>query len=346
MKKIGLFIIVMITGFTLIHCSGNGSASQQDTQSNGIPVKTMLLKQRPFSEYLKLTGTVEARNRINLVAEESGNLRKIIRDKGSLVKAGDTLAIIENKIIEASYNESRAALNQAELDHGSKKVLYEKRAISENEYLVAKYGLERAMAAYELNKARLSKLYITAPHNGYVNNRLYDLGAYTLPMTPIFDFIDNAYMKITTGVAERFINDIKLGTPVEITFDAFPELRIQSEVSFINRSIDPASRTFQIEMKIPNPERKLAPQMIANVKLLRRSYEDDLVIPLDTVIETENGRFVFIASNDEKAVRIPIDFLAIYEDSVLVHGLQVDQRLIITGQQELTEGDQLLIQQD
>lgn len=346
MKKFWLSILILVTVLTLINCSGDGSASQQDTQSKGIPVKTMLLKPRPFSEYLKLTGTVEARNRINLVAEESGNLRKIIKDKGSLVKAGDTLAIIENKIIEASYNESRAALNQAELDHSSKKILYEKRAISENEYLVAKYGLERATASYELNKSRLSKLYLTAPYSGYVNNRLYDLGAYTLPMTPIFDFIDNAYMKITTGVAERFVNDIKIGTPAEISFDAFPELNLQSEVSYINRSIDPASRTFQVEIRIPNPERKLAPQMIANVKLLRRSYDDDLVIPLDTVIESENGRFVFVASVDEKAIRVEIDFLAIYEDSVLVHGLQTNQRLVITGQQELTEGDQLLLEMD
>ncbi len=222
MKKIIIVVLLIILSFSAIQCSSDGSAGQQKAKINGIPVKTITLKPRTFAEYLMLTGTVEARNRINLVAEEAGNLRKIIKDKGSFAQAGDTLAIIENKIIEASYNESRAVLNHEELDHNSKKVLYEKRAISENEYLLAKYNLERAQAAYELNKARFSKLYITAPLSGYINNRFYDLGAYTLPMTPIFDFIDNAFMKITTGVAERFLGDVKIGTPVEITFDAFP----------------------------------------------------------------------------------------------------------------------------
>ncbi|UCF62860.1 MAG: efflux RND transporter periplasmic adaptor subunit, partial [bacterium] len=307
---------------------------------------TWTLKPKPFSEYLQLTGTVAARNRVYIIAEEAGTLRRIVKDKGSIVQAGDTLAIIENKIIEASYDEAKAALNQAELDYGSKKVLYDKRAISENEYLVAKYGLERARAAYELNKARHSKLTVTAPLNGYVNDRMYDLGAYTMPNTPIFDFIDNAYMKISAGIAERFMNDIKMGTPVMISFDAFPNLEMESEVSFINKSINPSSRTFQIELKIPNPERKLAPEMIANLKVLRRSYTDQIVIPLDAVIESETGRYVFVVSDDGKALRTPLNFLAIYQDSVLVDGLNPNQQLVISGQQELTEGDLLIIEKN
>jgi len=223
MKKILFLLLIFLQTLIWFQCSSDGAAKQQSAENNGIPVKTLTLKPKPFSEYLQLTGTVAARNRVKIIAEEAGTLRKIIKDKGSIVREGDTLAIIENKIIEASYDEAKATLNQAELDFASKKVLHEKRAISENEYLVAKYGLERALAAYELNKARHSKLRITAPLNGYVNDRMYDLGAYTMPNTPIFDFIDNAYMKVYAGIAERFLNDIKIGTSVIITFDAYPD---------------------------------------------------------------------------------------------------------------------------
>ena len=346
MKKVLFVLLMLILIVLLSQCSGDGTAKQGDADVKGTPVRIWNLKPKPFSEYLQITGTVAARNRINLIAEESGTLRKIIKDKGSIVRAGDTLAIIENRIIQASYSEAKAALNQAELDYGSKKVLHEKRAISENEYLSAKYGLERALAAYELNKARYSKLTITAPINGYVNDRMYDLGAFTMPNTPIFDFIDNAYMKITAGVAERFMNDIKIGKPVQISFDAFPDLIMESEISFINKSIDKDSRTFKIELKIPNPERKLAPQMIADLKVLRRSYEDQIVIPLDAVIESESGRYVFVASQDNKAIKVPLEFLVIYEDSVLVDGLEPNQQLVVTGQQELTDGDPLMVEKN
>lgn len=346
MKKVLFFLLLLLLSLFCLQCSSDGTAKQGEADVVGTPVRIWTLKPKPFSEYLQITGTVEARNRVNLIAEEAGTLRKIIKDKGSIVRAGDTLAIIENKILQASYNEAKAALNQAELDYGSKKVLHEKRAISENEYLSAKYGLERAHAAYELNKARYSKLTITAPLNGYVNDRMYDLGAFTMPNTPIFDFIDNAVMKITAGVAERFMNDIKIGKPVQISFDAFPDLVMESEIFYINKSIDKDSRTFKIEIKIPNPERKLAPQMIANLKVLRRSYENQIVIPLDAVIESESGRYVFVASEDKKAIKVPLELLVIYEDSVLVDGLQPNQQLVVTGHQELTEGDPLMADQN
>jgi membrane fusion protein (multidrug efflux system) len=344
MKKVYIFITALLLSIFSLQCSKEGSASQEDNAAKGIPVQVMELKPRPFSEYLQITGTLEARNRIKIMAEEAGNLQKIVRDKGSVVRAGDTLAIIENKIIRASYNEAKATLNQAELDYSTKNVLYSKKAISENEYLAAKYGLERAKASYELNKARYSKLYITAPLGGYVNDRMNDLGAYVLPATPMFDFIDNATMKIIAGVAERFISDIRIGTPAIITFDAFPDTTIESTVVYVNKSIDEESRTFQIEIKIPNPERKLAPQMIANIRLLRRSYENQIVIPLDAVIESEEGRYVFVVSPEETARKMPLELLAIYEDSVLVQGLEAEEDLIIVGQQELTEGDPLIIQ--
>lgn len=345
MKKQLLVLLIFSIGIINWQCSRDGAAEQPEVDKNITPVRIMTLSPRPFSEYLEVTGTVEARNHIQIVVEEGGIVHRIKRDKGSLVKKGDTLIVLENRMIEAGYKESNAALHQAELDYKSMKVMYEKRAISENEYLAAKYGLDRARAAFDLAKARYDKLFLKAPLTGYVNNRFYDIGSYAMPMTPILDFMDNAVMKISAGVAERFLNDIHIGTPVEISFDAYPDLKLKSEVSFINRSIDPLSRTFQIEIEIPNPGRKLAPQMIANLKLLRRSYQDRIVIPMDAVIESEQGRFVFVAENDQ-ARKVPIQMLVIYEDSVLVNGLEPGKVLIVMGQQELTDGDSLLIVRD
>ncbi len=342
MKKALIAVLLLLSSLLLWQCSKEGTAEQKSKVSDAIPVQTMELQPRPFAEYLQITGTTEARNRIKIVVEEGGTLNKVLIDQGNFAKAGDTLAILTNRVLKAGFQEARAALHQAELDFNSKKVLYGKRAISENEFLASQYNWERAKAAYELAKARYSKLFITAPLNGYVNDRLYDLGAYATPMTPIFDFLDNAYMKITAGVAERFLNDIKIGTPAEITFDAYPDIKMNSEVSFITRSIDPMNRTFQIEIQIPNPDRKLAPQMIADLKLLRRSYENQIVIPLDALVESEQGRFVFVSSNGQ-AKKIPVDLKAVYEDSVVVENLEPNQRLVILGQQELTEGDTLFL---
>lgn len=337
------FAIFFVFGLLIFAgCSSDGTAQQETQPANAIPVITQVIQPGDFMEYIDITGTVAANKRIKLLAEESGTLKKILRKKGSYVKNGDTLAIIENKILEASFREAQAALHQAELDYKSKRVIYQKKAISENEYLLSKYGYERALAAFELAKTRYSKLFITAPFAGLVNERYYDVGAYAQPMSPLFDLIDNSKMKIIGGVAERYLQDIQTGTPAIITFDAFPGLIIEAEVTYTSRSINPLNRTFKVEIEIPNRNRQLAPDMVANVKLLRKSYMDKIVVPLDAVIESEQGRYVFVEEKG-KAKKVNVDFLAVYQDSALVSGLNAGAHLVTIGQQNLTEGDSVYV---
>lgn len=347
MKKviiISTILVLLIVIFVLVFGSEDNSIEliNNNASAKTIPVETAILQPKPFAEYLNITGTVKARNRINIVVEVSGTLKEIVKPKGSFVQKGDTLAMLENEEIRAAYDEATASLNQARIDYKSSKILYEKKAISENDYFTAKYGLERAQAGYDLARARFDKLFITAPISGLVNDRFHDLGAYLLPPTPLFDLIDNFHVKITAGVAERFRDDIEVGTPVQLTFDASPDLRIDSKVSFVFQSIDPDNRTFQIEIEIQNPKRRLMPNMIANVKLLRRSYKNKIVIPVDAVIESENGRYVFLEDNNV-AKKTPIGFIAVSQDSVLVDGLEPNQHLITLGQHELTDGDSLYV---
>ncbi len=333
---------IIMLSVVSIHCSSDSTADEAIIDTRAFAVRTIDLYPRPFQEYLDITGTLKARNQINLIAEEGGILIEIRKDKGSFVRMGDTLAILENRVIKAGYEEARAARNQAELDYNSKNVLYSKKAISENEYLSAQYAFERARATYDLARARYDKLFFVAPISGFINNRSYDRGAYVMPMSALYELVDNKSLKIRAGVAERFIADISKGTTAEITFDAYPDMKLTATVDFVSQSIDPTSRTFEIELNIPNPDGFLAPEMIANLKLLRRSYQDKIVVPLDALIESESGRYVFIARND-RAVKTDVHILAVYEDSVLIEGLNENQQLIVMGQRELTDGDLLEI---
>ena len=111
-----------------------------------VSVQTVILKQQSFTSYLEVTGTVKARNHIDIIVEEGGVLRKILLDKGQMATAGSTLAVPENKVLSASFRQAEAALKQAELDHDSKKVLFDKKAISRNEYLNSKYAFDAAKA--------------------------------------------------------------------------------------------------------------------------------------------------------------------------------------------------------
>lgn len=344
-QVLAVLSVVALTLLLSSGCGENGNAKQPDGSAKSektFPVKVMTLAPQTFKDFITVTGTVKARNHIRLMVEEGGTLKEVRVDKGRRARAGDTLSALENKVLEASFRQADAVLQQAQLDAHSKEVLYSKKAISENEYLSSRYALDAARAARELAKARYDKLFIIAPISGLVNERYYDMGAYAQPMTPIFELIDNEVLKIRAGVAERFLNDIHLGTPVEITFDALPGLVTEGEVSYISRSINPQDRTFDIEVTVTNREGRLAPEMIANVKVLRQIFRERIVVPLDALIESEDGWHVMI-SNDSHARRVPVSKLAVYQTQVLVDGLNPGQKLIVVGQQELSDGDSLQI---
>jgi membrane fusion protein (multidrug efflux system) len=318
----------------------NGPAAAAAAAAKAVPVRVQRLEPRDFVDYLRVTGTVLARSKVNVVAEEGGILKQVIIDKGNTAKAGAALAVLDNPVLVAGRDQAAAALKQAELDQTTKKALYDKKAIAENEYLFSNYSLEAARAAYSLVQARVDKLTLRTPISGIVNRRYYDLGAYVTPMTPAFEVIDIERLRVRAGVAERFIGDVGLGTPVEVTFDAFPDVKVTAPVTYVSRDIDPQSRTFDIELEFDNPGRRIAPAMAANLRVRYQSLHDRIVIPLDALIEGPNGWYVFVDQGG-RAKRVDVQQLSVSGSEVLVEGLAPGQNLVVSGQRSLSEGDPL-----
>ncbi len=342
MKSI-LVILIFFGSILLLSCTQEGNAETKEVNKEiGVPVKTTLLIDGQFEEFLNLTGVIKANSQIKLVAEEAGILVKLLHDKGSYVKRGEPLAIIENKVIAANKAQAKAGFLEAEVNVQSNQVLFSKSAISENQMKISTLNLDKAKAAYDLASARSEKLKITAPISGYVNDRYADVGAYISPGSALFEMVDNSKMKVNIGVAERFINFIKNGSEIELSFDAFPDLLISSKISFVSKSIDPENRTFSVEATFKNPGEKLAPEMVANIRLLKKKHQNSISIPIDALLDSEKGRYVFI---EEKSIAVKkvVKILAIQAENVLVDGLLPSQNLVVLGHRTLSDGDTLRV---
>ncbi|NOG44180.1 MAG: efflux RND transporter periplasmic adaptor subunit [Calditrichaeota bacterium] len=350
MKTI-LLTLFVFSSLILTSCSEESNAKTIETDKSiseekvGIPVKISTLTGSQFEEYLNLTGVIKANSQVKIVAEESGILVKLLHEKGSYVKKGAALAIIENKVITANTAQAKASLHEAEINLKSNKVLFSKKAISDNQMKISELNFEKAKASYDLANARSEKLTVSAPISGYVNNRYADVGAYINPASPLFEIVDNSKMKVNIGVAERFIKFIKKGSEIELNFDAFPDLQINSKIDFVAKSIDPENRTFSVESSFANPQGKLAPEMVANIRLLKMKHENSIAIPIDALLDSERGRYVFV-EQDNIAIKKNIEILAIESENVLVNGLNPEQRLVVVGHRLLSEGDTLQVIKD
>ncbi|MBE9510411.1 MAG: efflux RND transporter periplasmic adaptor subunit [Bacteroidetes bacterium] len=344
LMKIILIILIFVSSILLLSCSSKSNAETTKTAEkvSGTPVKTSLLIDGQFEEYLNLTGIIKANSQVKLVAEEAGILINLLHDKGSYVKKGAALAIIENKVIAANKAQAKAFFKEAEINLKSSQIMFSKKAISENQMKISELNLDKAKASFDLANARSEKLTITAPISGYVNARYADVGGYINPASALFEMVDNNIMKVNIGVAERFIKFIKKGSKIELSFDAFPDLIINSKISFVAKSIDPENRTFSVEAIFKNPDGKLAPEMVANIRMLKKKHDSSISVSIDALLDSENGRYVFIEENNI-AVKKVVKILAIQSDSVLVEGLSQNQSLVVLGHRSLSDGDILQV---
>jgi len=343
MKRM-MIIALFIGGLLFVQSCSNQAEAEKNVvkQKQGIPVKLLTLEPRPFRQYIRVTGTVRANNQIKIVAEQPGTLKRILREKGAFVHKGDVIAVLSNDILLAALHDAQAAVDQAKLAFNSNKALFAKKAVSENQYKASHLSLKRAQAALEMARVRAEKLTISAPISGYINDRYADSGAYISPGTPLFELVDNSRFSVRARVAERFIPYIKKGAGVQVRFDALPGRVLDGRVSFVAKSIDAINRTFGIEAELSGDVSGLNPYMVANLSVLKEARTDAMVIPLDAIIESEKGRYVFL--NDAGIARKQRVFIReISADNVLVDSLRAGQQLVVLGQRQISDGDSLRI---
>jgi len=343
MKKIFIYAVLMVSLFLGLSCT-----KQAETEKSvkpvlkGIPVRLITIEPQVFNQYIPLTGTVRAQNQIKIVAEESGTLIKIEKRKGAYAKKGAVIAVLKNELLQAAYLDVQAAANQAELTFTSNKALFAKKAISENQFKAGKLSLDRARASLAMAGSRVNKLTIKAPIGGYINDRYPDLGAYITPGTPLFELVDNSRFTVRADVAERFISFVKKSASVQVSFDAMPSLQLNGNVEFVSNSINASNRTFGIEVALQGNVSALRPYMIANLLVQKETKKDGIVVPLDAIVESETGRYVFL-NNAGKAKKQAVYIREISGEKVLVDSLHVGQQLVVMGQRQISDGDPIQV---
>ena len=299
-----------------------------------------------FTEIIRLTGTVQADRDVVISAEESGVIREILVDKGNRVRTGQAMFRMDDKILKAQVEQARALSNLAQETWDRRKRLYEEDQVgSELAYLEAKYAAEQAAANLNLLEERLARTVIRAPITGILDSREIEVGTMVGAGTPVARIVDADPLKITAGVPERYALDVRTGSEATVTFDVIPEEIFRGQISYVGSVVDPGSRTFSVELRLPNPGGLIKPEMVANVEVVRRTVDEAMVIPQEALVRVEEGYIVFVVEKEGGAdlVRsVPVELGAAQQNEVVVlSGIEPGDRLIVVGQQTVAAGDRV-----
>lgn len=309
-----------------------------------ITVEVETLEPTAFTDYVRLTGTVEADRDVTVAAEESGVIRELYVEKGARVAAGQPIAKIDDRVLAAQAEQAAAEAALAKETWERQRRLWEEERIgTEIAYLRARYAAETADAAARALAARLERTTIRAPVSGILDARFIEVGSMVAPGAPVARIVDSDPVKVVGGVPERFAGDIRRGGTVRITFDVLQGREFEGRIAFVGTAVDPQSRTFPIEVEVPNPGGDIKPGMVANISATRRAFDSVITVPRDAVVRTESGYVAYVAVDQGGrtiAEARPLVLGPAQMNRIVVEsGLRAGDRLIVVGQQQVAAGD-------
>jgi membrane fusion protein (multidrug efflux system) len=262
------------------------------------------------------------------------------------VRAGQPIARIDDEIIAAQVDEARASASLARERYERQRQLWEEEEIgSEIAFLQTKFDAQSADARLALLEAKYARHTIKSPIAGVLDDRYVDLGEIVAPGVPVARVLTIDRLKVVGGVAERFGPYVSQGGSAVLNFDVLPGQSIDGTIAHVGAAVDPQNRTFPIEILLDNPEGRLKPQMVANVRVATERLQDVIVVPQDVVLRTEDGYAVFVVAEgpggtlaEARAVGLGPSF---ENEVVVATGLAAGDRLIVTGHQMVDAGDRV-----
>jgi RND family efflux transporter MFP subunit len=289
-----------------------------------MPVEFADVKRAPVAEQILVVGNLIGAATVQVVPRVNGRLATVNVQLGDSVRRGQTIAKVEDLEIqeqvrqaEAAYKVSEATIRQRQADlklAGTNKErsesLYKRQLLPQQTYDDTVARLEAAQAQndlanaqFEQSKARLEELKITlqntiiqSPVDGFVSKRLLDPGAFVGPNSPVAAVVDIRTVRMVANLVEKDMKRVHVGTVAAVEVDAFAGEKFAGRVSRVAPVFDPATRTAEMEIEIPNGSYRLKPGMYSRVSLTVDSRENALTIPRNALVELEGKSGVFIAA--------------------------------------------------
>jgi RND family efflux transporter MFP subunit len=364
--------------------SGGGRGGRAGGVRPPMPVEFAVAKRAPVSEQILLVGNLIGAATVQVVPKVNGRVDAVNVKLGDSVRRGQMIAKVEDSEIqeqvrgaEASFQVAQATIRQRDADLKLAKTnLDRSRSLVERQllpqqtfddtqarYEAAVAQLDLARAQFEQAKARLDELRITlantrilSPVDGFVGKRFVDAGAFVGPNSPVASVVDIRTVRMVANLVEKDVKRVPVGTTAAVEVDAFPGETFSGRVSRMAPVFDPATRTAEMEIEVPNARFRLKPGMYARVQLTVETRDNALTVPRNAVIDFDGKQGVFVAGASAAGTAggaatppamtakfVPVQLgIRDGEHIEIRSGIQDGARVITSGAGALKDGDRIV----
>lgn len=311
--KLSLFASVFLVS---VGCSKQEIEKQaKSSDKPKVSYETVNVKEMNPDFTISVPGELKPYESAQLFAKVQGFIKKIYVDRGSMVKKGQLLAILEAPEMNQDYLADKSSQQKMYTDFLYNKQAYErlmdaaktKGAVAAIELDRAKSLMESSKSAYESSKAGAGRssqmneyLRITAPFNGVITERNLSAGALTGPNTgiPIFKIAQKEKLRLTVSVPEKYASSISQSTKINFTVNSIPGQSFTANLSRDSHLIDAENRALTVEFDVDNNP-LLKGGEYAQVKLNLKRNVPTLFVPEKSIIQSQQGIFVLLLNNNQ-----------------------------------------------
>ena len=307
------------------------------TPRAAVAVQVRRSEASPFQRSLQVTGRTEAKRVVQVMSELDARVIELPVEKGQRVRRGDVLARLAIDDRDAWLAEAKAQLRQREIEFNAAEQLNRKGYRSETQFAATSASLDQARAQVRRMEVELSKTTVRAPFDGVVDERPADLGAFLKVGSPIAKLVDEQPFLVVAHVSENDVGQLSVGDQASARV-ATGET-VEGRIAFIATAADPATRTFRVDIEVPNPDRTLRDGVTARVSFPVASVLTHLVSPAILTLD-EAGLVGVRAVDADDTVRFhPVEIVAETDQGVRLAGLPETVDLIVVGHEFVRAGE-------
>jgi len=316
-----------------------GTAPPVDPQAAAMapPVAIALVERVTLQDRIESLGRLRANESIDVVSEEAGIVEKIFFAEGQHSDSGALLLRLDSREEQAELAAAQAELAEARKQYDRLADLAARNVATAARLDEQTAALHRAQANLQVAEAALAKREVRAPFAGRLGIRRVSPGALVGPGVVITTLDDLSVLKLEFSVPETFSASVEPGMRVDATATAFPGRRFTGAVATVGSRIDPATRAFQVQALLPNPDLKLRPGMLLSVDLYSAPRQS-VRIPEEAVQALADELFVYVVEDgiaQRRSVRLGARRDGMAE---VTAGLAAGERVVVRGLQALRDG--------
>ena len=327
MKKI---IILAITSVVLFSCGGNDTSTTVDqlieaknftelkkkrdllqtdlskidaalaaanTKVDEALVEVVTVKDTTFSHYLEIQGNVDTNQNVLIQPEMPGTLISLNVKAGQSVQTGQILGKVDDGGMSQQLASIQTQYELAKTTFERQKRLWDQKIGSEIQYLQAQTQMISLSKSVNQMKAQIAKTLIKAPFSGVVDEVFVERGQ-VVAASPqgLMRIVNLNQMYVSTSIPEAYVGKVKIGTPVQADITSIGK-EYQGKIRQVAKTINPANRSFGIEVSVPNPQGLLRPNQVAKLKIVDYTKTSAIVVPTNIIQQDASGnKFIYVIS--------------------------------------------------